>query len=113
MDNNSNVVHPVHYADACSLECWDVMDLTFGSYNHFYYCLQNAFKYLWRYKFKNEEEDVKKAYQYIMRAKAIRDRECSDENPSVYFSDDENQRLGKLYDMYVTASNLYANEKRE
>ena len=106
MEKVDNVNHPFHYADTCSLECWDVMDLAFGAYNHFYYCLQNAFKYLWRYKFKNEKEDVEKAYQYIYRAKNIFKREKKKD--SIYFSDEDEEKFNRIYDMYLEADKVYS-----
>ena len=60
-----NVNHPCHYADSCSVECIDVMQLIFGSGNLAMYCLMNAFKYLWRHERKNKEEDIKKAKWYL------------------------------------------------
>lgn len=62
--------HPSYYADSCSLECADVMLITFGveGVNYFYLC--NAFKYMWRYKHKNGVEDLKKAQWYLEHIKA-------------------------------------------
>ena len=62
--------HPSYYADNCSLECADVMLITFGveGVNYFYLC--NAFKYMWRYKHKNGVEDLKKAQWYLDHIKA-------------------------------------------
>ena len=62
--------HPSYYADNCSLECADVMLITFGieGVNYFYLC--NAFKYMWRYKHKNGVEDLKKAQWYLDHSKA-------------------------------------------
>ena len=82
-----NVNHPSHYADHCSLECYKVMRLTYGPYHYFYYCLQNAFKYMWRYKFKNGEEDLAKAEWYLNSANEILNR--STENGPLYYDDKE------------------------
>lgn len=62
------VNHPHHYAESCSLECIDVMFLLFGQTAVGNFCLCNAFKYLWRYKNKNGQEDLKKAQWYINKA---------------------------------------------
>lgn len=62
------VNHPAHYADSCSLECIQVMELTFGKNAVINFCMCNAFKYLWRYKNKNGEEDLKKAEWYLKKA---------------------------------------------
>ena len=68
-----NVNHPSHYKDSCSLECIDTMIIAFGYEYVYYYCLINAYKYLWRYKYKNGEEDVRKAEWYLFKAKEIYD----------------------------------------
>ena len=65
------VNHPYHYEGSTSIECIDAMLVAFGSYNVFYFCLQNAFKYLWRHKNKNGLEDVKKAQWYLDYARYI------------------------------------------
>lgn len=61
--------HPSYYADSCSLECADVMLITFGveGVNYFYLC--NAFKCMWRYKHKNGVEDLRKAGWYLSHIK--------------------------------------------
>ena len=65
------VNHPAHYADSCSLECIDVMEAVFGSVAVRNFCLCNAFKYMWRYKNKNGQEDLKKAKWYLDRAGSV------------------------------------------
>ena len=64
------VNHHSHYADTCSLECADVMLITFGVDGVNYFYLGNAFKYMWRYKHKNGVEDLKKAQWYLDHIKA-------------------------------------------
>ena len=68
MTQNDNVNHPSHYADSCSIECIEAMEIVFGYRKMFYHCLITAFKYLWRFKGKNGEEDLRKAKRYIDRA---------------------------------------------
>lgn len=58
------VNHPDHYQQ-CSIECIDAMVMTFGVIDTMNACLWNAYKYLWRYKYKNGYEDVKKAKWYL------------------------------------------------
>lgn len=58
------VNHPKHYKDT-SLECIDVMRAMYGEYGTCYFCLCSAFKYMWRYKNKNGEEDLNKAEFYL------------------------------------------------
>jgi len=59
------VNHPAHYEQSCSLECIQVMEVMFGAEAVTYFCLCNAFKYMWRYKTKNGLEDLKKAKWYM------------------------------------------------
>lgn len=61
----NNVDHPQHYADNCSLECIDTMRIIFGDDGLMTYCLCNAYKYLWRYRYKNGFEDLDKAKWYL------------------------------------------------
>lgn len=65
------VNHPSHYAEGCSMECIDVMEMIFGKSNLAQYCLVNMFKYLWRWEFKNGKEDIEKAEWYFKRYKAL------------------------------------------
>ena len=65
------VNHPSPYEKQCSLECIDVMEACFDYDAVFDFCVCNAFKYLWRHKHKNGEEDIKKAEWYINKAEAI------------------------------------------
>lgn len=60
-----NVNHPSHYEQSCSLECIQVMKLMFGEERVAWFCLCNAFKYMWRYKNKNGQEDLEKAGWYL------------------------------------------------
>ena len=65
MYNADNVNHPKHYEGSTSLECIECIRLVFGDEAVYYFCLCNAFKYLWRYKNKNGEEDIKKTKWYL------------------------------------------------
>lgn len=66
------VNHPNHYANSCSLECFDVMRTVFGDEYTAAGCLFNTFKYLWRYKHKGHpEEDLAKANWYFDRAEDL------------------------------------------
>lgn len=62
-----NVNHPKHYEGHTSIECIDAMILTFGAKRTAEYCVQNAYKYVWRHKYKNRLEDLKKAEWYIYK----------------------------------------------
>lgn len=62
---SDNVNHPAHYEGNTSLECIDVMEIAFGAEATAYFCMCNAFKYLWRHKHKNGLEDLEKAGWYL------------------------------------------------
>ena len=66
-----NINHPAHYESQASLECIDVMEIAFGADAVGNFCLCNAFKYLWRYKHKGGNEDVKKAEWYLNHFESI------------------------------------------
>lgn len=63
-----NVNHPFHYSNSCSIECIDAMVLAWGYDYTAVYCQINAFKYLWRWKNKNGEEDLDKAEWYLNKS---------------------------------------------
>lgn len=66
---HDSVNHPIHY-NAAGIECIDAMEAMVSEANvdtHVAYCWQNAFKYLWRWPYKNGLEDLKKARWYIDR----------------------------------------------
>lgn len=59
------VNHPAHYT-AGGIECIDALKAaTVGLEGIQAVCTANAIKYLWRWKFKNGVEDLKKAIWYI------------------------------------------------
>lgn len=61
------VNHPPHYT-AGGIECIDALKAaTTGLEGIEAVCTANAIKYLWRWKFKNGAEDLKKAIWYINR----------------------------------------------
>lgn len=65
------VNHPDHY-NAGGIECIDAIDAaTVGLQGIEAFCVGNAIKYLWRWKFKNGIEDIDKAIWYLnwLRAK--------------------------------------------
>jgi hypothetical protein len=58
-----NVNKPPHYNQA-GIECIDAIEAATGTGFEFY--LQgNILKYLWRYRYKNQIEDLKKAQWYL------------------------------------------------
>lgn len=63
--NKQDKINPAHYKERTSIECIDAMIMTFGVKRTAEYCVQNAYKYVWRYKYKNRLEDLKKAEWYL------------------------------------------------
>ena len=60
-----NVNHPSHYTQGKS-ECIDAIEeSTKGLIGISAVCVANVIKYIWRYKFKNGIEDLKKARWYL------------------------------------------------
>jgi hypothetical protein len=60
---------PPHY-NAAGIECIDAMSAMVEGADvppHASYCWQNAFKYLWRWPYKNRLEDLKKCRWYLDR----------------------------------------------
>ena len=60
---DSNVNHPSHY-NQTGVECIDAIKASLGD-GYQDYCKGNVMKYLWRYKYKNGIEDLKKAQWYL------------------------------------------------
>lgn len=58
-----NVNHPEHYSSG-KFDCIDAMIEAFGEEAVYWFCICNAFKYLWRHKKKNKSEDLEKANWY-------------------------------------------------
>ena len=60
--NQDNVNNPVHYNQA-GIECIDAIEAALDE-GFEYYLQGNVMKYLWRYRYKNGAEDLKKAEWY-------------------------------------------------
>ena len=61
--DRDNVNHPPHYNQA-GIECLDAIEAATGEgFEH--YLQGNILKYLWRYRYKNGIEDLKKAQFYL------------------------------------------------
>ena len=105
-----NVNHPSHYADHCSIECFDAMKAILGYEGIVYFCFGNMFKYLWRHKFKNGAEDIKKATWYSAKAvECISEIEDTDFITAGRLSDIGNP----LMDILEKADKEYPPEKEE
>ena len=61
--HKDNVNSPSHYNQA-GIECIDAIKASLGD-GYQDYCKGNVMKYLWRYKYKNGIEDLKKAQWYL------------------------------------------------
>lgn len=60
-----NVNHPSHYTQG-GIECIDAIKAaTVGLTGIEAVCTGNAIKYMWRWKFKNGAEDIRKAMWYL------------------------------------------------
>jgi hypothetical protein len=67
------VNHPKHYNES-GIECIDALEAMLG--DGFQSYLQgNIAKYLWRYKYKNGIEDLKKAEWYLRKLIEVKDNE--------------------------------------
>lgn len=64
-------VNPDHYKKATSLECIEAMQIVFGDRAVINFCLCNAWKYVWRWKNKNGQEDLKKAMWYVNKGSEL------------------------------------------
>lgn len=100
-----NVNHPHHYEGSTSLECIQVMELIFGINAVCIFCLCNSFKYLWRYKNKNGEEDINKARWYILYVEDTLER-ATVEN----ISEDVLKIYHRVNDLFVRIINKIAKE---
>ncbi len=67
MQTKDNVNRPSHYTQG-GIECIDAIKAaTVGLTGIKAVCTGNAIKYLWRWKFKNGVEDIRKAIWYLER----------------------------------------------
>lgn len=73
METKEDIVnHPNHYAESCSIECIEAMEVAFDKTSVYDFCVCNAFKYLWRHKYKGTPKtDLEKAKWYVDKAESI------------------------------------------
>ena len=57
-------INPDYYKNETSLECIEAMEIVFGQ-DTSVFCLCNAWKYIWRWRNKNGDEDLTKALWYL------------------------------------------------
>ena len=73
-EKDDPVSHPSHYTQG-KVECIDAMEQIFGRDAVISFATLNCFKYLWRRKHKdNEEQDIQKAIWYFDKAKELINR---------------------------------------
>ena len=73
------VNHPSHYTQG-KIECIDAMIDIFGVEAVKNYCLCNSFKYIWRHRMKNGDEDLAKATWYMNKLQELQEKEKADAN---------------------------------
>lgn len=73
-EKTDNVNHPAHY-ETGQFECFDVMIETQGIEAVLNFCICNAFKYIYRFRNKGGDEDIKKANWYLSKYLELRDSE--------------------------------------
>ena len=73
MENYDPVNRPEHYTNT-KIECIEAMIEVFGIEAVKSFCLCNSFKYHWRDKDKNGEEDLQKADWYMQKYKELVNR---------------------------------------
>lgn len=73
-EKTDNVNHPAHY-ETGKFECFDVMIETQGKEAVMNFCICNAFKYIYRFRNKGGDEDIKKANWYLSKYLELRDSE--------------------------------------
>lgn len=73
-EKDDPVSHPSHYTQG-KVECIDAMEQIFGRDAVISFAMLNCYKYLWRRKDKdNEEQDIQKAIWYFDKAKELINR---------------------------------------
>ena len=99
-DKKVDNVNPNHYQGT---KCIEFMTVALGEVAVSYFCLGNAFKYLWRYKDKNKEEDIKKARWYLDYVSHYIELEVNS------ISEDVLTAYYRLNDLYITITDRIAN----
>ena len=99
VDEKVDNVNPNHYQGT---KCIEFMTVALGDKAVYDFCVCNAFKYLWRFKDKNGEEDIKKAKWYLDYAEKIA--------ISLFMSDEEDVHRRRLVDMYIDLNDKIANQ---
>lgn len=64
------VNHPQHYTSG-DIECIDAMESAYGLDAVMNFCKCNAFKYIWRFDKKNNDEDIEKSKWYLNKYREL------------------------------------------
>jgi len=75
-EQKDNVNHPSHYT-AGEVECIDAIQSSMTEEEFRGYCKGNAIKYIWRERYKGQEESIKKAIWYLKRLLEEKENENS------------------------------------
>lgn len=62
-EKNDKINNPSHYNQG-KIECIDAMEAAYGTEAVINFCMCNAFKYMWRFRLKNNREDILKCQWY-------------------------------------------------
>lgn len=92
-------INPSHYKDSCSIECIESMIIAFGAEAVYDFCICNAYKYVWRYKNKNGNEDLFKAKWYVDKAEEI--FTIYQNMPNVHFDYDRDEDVALLRNLLL------------
>ena len=76
-DSECLVNSPPHY-NQTGIECIDAIEAATGE-GFEYYLQGNIMKYLWRYRYKNKTEDLKKAQWYLTKLISVKEELCTDQ----------------------------------
>lgn len=79
MDNVDMVNTPPHYTNG-SIECIDAMEAAYGTEAVIAFCMCNAFKYQWRFQYKNGNEDILKCQWYQNKMMELQKKTITDKN---------------------------------
>ena len=81
MEKGHNIVnHPEHYTSG-KIECIDSMELVFGTEAVYFFCICNAWKYMFRKgKKDNIQQEQDKAEWYLLKAKELKEKMLRDES---------------------------------
>lgn len=93
-----NVNHPAHY-NTGKYESIDVMVETQGVDAVKNFCICNAFKYIYRHKFKNGTEDIKKAIWYLNKYIELNELKTDEVEPKLMGKSADAMYIDELWAM--------------